>query len=160
MSKSFEPNTRNDLMHPDVQIVNGQLVERDALRIAEKVNDLNPNLYVQCLESAPTLLGEPPFRIIERCRDGKDRILFSFWTLDDTVIMRIRAADMSKQDVLAKIEKNNLNVKAAQRAAAKEQFAEGSEIAYAVMKSKKSSYSVPVEGEKTTFFEDRPAERG
>ncbi len=149
----------SDFLSHDLQIVNGQIVETDALRIAERVHELNPNLRVQVLESAPTMLGEPPFRVIERGKDGRDHIVLTAWELNETILMRLRAADMSQHDVLARIEKNNQKIKDQQKKDAKESLEQGSRVMYDVMKSPKSKYSVPNEdGTITTFYEDRPSE--
>lgn len=131
-----------DQAAPQFIRVQGIPVEKDALRIAEKVHEYDPSLRVQYLEQAESV-GEPPFRIVEHCRDGVDRPVFSVWILDNTVLERIWLADNQKFDVNARLDITNARAKAQEGRRFKEKLEEAHEVTTAVLASPKSSYTVP-----------------
>lgn len=92
-----------------VQLDDGSLIERDVLGIVERIRAYDENLNVQYLDPASASgVTEAPYRIIERCRDNEWRVVFAVWTLDETVLQRIYAADSAKLDVLANLSANNM----------------------------------------------------
>lgn len=123
--------------------VDGVLVESDALKIAEKVNLYDPNLRVTFLNESARSVGEPPYVIVERCRDGVDRPVFGVWKLDETVLQRIYAADNEKWNVLQRVDETNARAKQQEKRRYKEVMAEAKEITEAVLRSPKSTYTVP-----------------
>jgi hypothetical protein len=123
--------------------VDGALVETDALRIAERVHEYDPNLSVKFLASAAQLVAEPPFVVVERCRDGVERPVFSVWKLDETVLQRLYAADNEKWNVLAQLDANNAKVKQREKRRYRDSMDEAKEIVKSVIKSPKSTYTVP-----------------
>lgn len=133
-------------------LVEGVLVERDALHIAEKVHEYDPNLRIQYLESAPRF-DEPPFQIVEHCKDGIDRVVFGFWEMNDTVIERLYKADTQAFDIDARLTKQNVKAREDEKQRYREKAEEAIEIAVDVLKSPKSTYTFkdPETGEKTKF---------
>ena len=89
MSDYYDPGTGAHVM------VDGMIVERDALRVAEAIRDYDENLVVLCLQQAEGLSDEP-FVVAERGPDGVLRPIFRCWQLDDNVLQRIYLADNKK----------------------------------------------------------------
>lgn len=135
----------------EMTVVDGVQVEVDVLRIVEAIQEYDPNLRVQYLEKA-TSFGDPPFRVIEKCRDGVDRIAFTAWELDGRLLERVMKADCAKRDLDAIMTKQNRAAKDALNRRYREQMEEANEIAHAVLRSRKSKYTVRTpDGELLTF---------
>lgn len=139
---------------PLTDLGDGTFVESDVLRIVEAIAEYDPNLRVQYLESAGNA-GDPPFRVIERCRDGVDRVAFTAWELDGRLLERIMKADCAKRDLDAVITDANIKAKAELKRRYRESLEEAQEIAFSVLRSRKSKYTVrhPETGELLTFTE-------
>lgn len=140
--------------------VGGQLVERDALRIAEKVAEYDPSLKIQYLEEAAnSIVSDPPFRIVELCPDGIERTVFYAWQLDDRIIERLYAADNRKHNVLAELDKNNAKAKKEVKRNFEEKLIDAHDISAAVARTPKDTYSAkdPFTGRKITFKSNEPA---
>lgn len=133
-------------------VVGGVQVELDVLRIAEAIHEYDKNLRVQFLAEAAAV-NDPPFRVIERCRDGIDRVAFLAWELDGRLLERVMKADCAKRDLDAIMTKQNRRAKDALVHRYREDLQEANEIAYAVLRSRKSKYTVkhPETGELLTF---------
>lgn len=123
--------------------VNGVWVEGDALRIAEKVQEFDSRLRVQYLEEAAKI-NEPPFRVVERCRDGVDRVVITAWKLDDRIIERLYAADTERHGdlILKKMDANNAKLRADAKQRYKESVQEAGAMAAAVLASAKDTYKL------------------
>lgn len=136
-------------------MVEGTVVEADALHIAERVHEYDRNLTVQYLEQAAHL-NEPPFRVIEHCRDGIDRVAFTAWALDERLLQRVYAGDNDKHDVDALITAANRKAKDAQLAASRESMDEANDITKFIIKSPKTRYTVRLNdrhGQRKVTFE-------
>jgi hypothetical protein len=133
-------------------VVGGVQVELDVLRIAEAIHEYDPNLRVQFLNEAAAV-GDAPFRVIEHCRDGVDRVAFLAWELDGRLLERVMKADCAKRDLDAIMTKQNRAAKDEVNRRYREQMEEAHEIAHAVMRSRKSKYTVkdPNTGELLVF---------
>lgn len=144
--------SREELRKLNLVKVQGQLVERDALHIAEKIAEYDPNLYVQYLESTDRI-NDPPFRVMERCRDNVDRVAFTAWTLDDRLMQRIYAADTARTNPSENIFDVNERVRQEDRRRYRERMDDANDIAEHVLKSPKSRYTYknPDTGKITTF---------
>lgn len=153
MSNFYDPGTGTHV------VVDGMLVERDALRVAEAIKDYDENLEVLCLEQAEGLSDEP-FVIAERGPDGVLRPIFRCWQLDDNVLQRLYLADNQKFNTFDTL----LNMEQQQKARYKyewDEFRGDAKDKIAHIAGMRSSYSVPDEktGDIITFYDDRPAER-
>lgn len=144
--------TREQLRKMHLVRVEGQLVERDALNIAEKINAYDSNLYLQVL-NASDCISDPPFRVLERCKDGIDRVAFTAWTLDDRLMQRIYSADTNKFQVGEEAEKHNERLRNEDRRRYQEKQEALNELAVGVLKSPKDTYKAnhPETGELLTF---------
>lgn len=133
--------------------VQGRIVERDALNIAEKISIYDPNLYVQVLDGPAVDLQTPPFRVMEICKDGVHRVAMTAWTLDGQLFDRIVAADTSHYDILGKMDKNNDKARNEDRRRYQEKMDQLHELSFDVLRSPKDTYTAkhPETGEKLTF---------
>ena len=142
-----------DIRDEGVVLVDGAWVEQDALRIAERIHEYCSDLRVQYLDGLAKL-GDPPFRVIEHCKDGKDRILLDAWKLDEFVFQRVVAADIHRTPDLGDlIIIKNAEVKKKVRKYKREQMAEDSRLAASVVTSPKDSYTFhhPISQQKLTI---------
>lgn len=135
-----------------VKLDDGSLVERDVLNIVERVYEYDSNLKVQYLEWAGKL-GEPPYRIMELCRDNVWRTVFGVWKLDETVLERLYAADHLNHDILAKIDTQNAMVRKGLKRRYEERMESAADMVEHYLKSPKGRYSIrdEVTGKKITL---------
>src|SRR5688572_6716021 len=141
--------------------VEGMLVERDALRIAEAIQDYDENLVLLCLDPAKDHeLSEEPFIVAEKCPDGILRPVLRAWQLDDMILMRIKSADCQRVNPLDTIEQITQRIKKENQRRYEEWRAEAKDIAVHVA-GMKSSYTVRDSrtGDLLTFYDDRPPKR-
>lgn len=139
-------------------VIDGQIVERDALYIVEKLQEINPNLVVLCLDPAVASdITEAPFIVCELVGDQVYKI-FDCWQLDDTVVERVRMSDTHKIDVLEALAQKELAKKREAEYEASQQREANKELVTAIIDSRKSSFSFEKEdGTKVTLYDDRPA---
>ena len=149
----YDPGTGDHIL------VDGNIVERDALRVAEAINDYDPNLVVLCLEHSDDITEEP-FILAERCRDGIMRPIFRFWKLDDTVLQRAQLADGHKFSALKTVEESEAAFKRSNQQRYQEWRAEAKDVVKHIA-GMKSKYTVRDSntGELITFYDDRPSTR-
>lgn len=136
------------------------IVERDVLRVAEKIMRHSPNLKVKYLDPDRAAgLFDAPYIITEMCRDGQERVLMSVWQLDDSVYDRVVMGDLSlmrsPEDLLEKIDKNNEAVRQAEKQKQREKNEAIMEMVADVIASPKDTYSAtnPVTGREHVFTE-------
>lgn len=142
-----------------IEIAAGVYVEEDALRIVEKVQEYDPNLRVKyCAEFAS--LSDAPYKLVEVCPDGIERVVFDIWELDDRVIQRLYAADTRFHEVEKQLDTINANAKDALKRRYKELEMEASEIAHSVFSSSKDTYRLtdPHTGRKLKIHASKPVE--
>jgi len=119
-----------------VEISSGVYVENDVLGVVEEIQRRFPTLDVQFLDPRRfPELTDAPYRIIEHCPDGFDRILFSTWQLDNRVIDRIYAADTSRGNILDRIDQNNTRVREGEQRRFQERLDEAADLAAHVLKA-------------------------
>ena len=91
MSNYYDPGTGDHVL------VDGMIVERDALMIAEAIRDYDENLVVLCVDpNHVSGISEEPFVIAERDDAGVLHPVLRAWTLDQSVLDRIWLADNKK----------------------------------------------------------------
>jgi hypothetical protein len=142
--------------------VDGMLVERDALRIAEAIRDYDPNLVLLCIDpdSNPGITEEP-FVVAEKDSSGNLHPVLRSWVLDDTILERIWLADQHKVNGWEQLLKLEENQKKAEQRRYQEKRDEAKDITGHVIATRKSKYTVRDSntGDMITFFDDRPSER-
>lgn len=142
--------------------VDGQMVEKDALRVAEALRDYDENLSIICIDPNVADINDAPFIIAQKCPDGVLRRVFECWELNNTVLERIEASDTTRNDIQSYIEYKNAESRKESRMRYQEKRWEIKDIGASLLKNKKSSftYSDPTTGEKVTIHENKPSERG
>ena len=143
-------------------VVDGNIIERDTLYIAERLIEINPNLVILATDPQRTdSLGEEPWLICETCPDGRVRKIFGCWQLDESVITRVQLADTYGRDILGDLEKQEQKAKEAKEKAFKERVEQANEIAYKILQTNKSKYTFtdPFNGDTVIVHDDKPSER-
>ena len=137
---------------PEIVMVRGVAVERDALRVAEAITEYDENLRLQFVPESASV-GDPPFRVIERCRDGVERVAMYAWKLDGELLERIKAADCAARDLDDIITRKNREAKDRLNRRYRDAMDEANDIAKSALKSDKSKYTVrdPHDGQLKTF---------
>ena len=141
--------------------VDGMIVESDTLRVAEAINDYDPNLVVLCIDPDHVEgISEEPFVIAEKGKDGVLRPVLRAWVLDDLVLQRIQASDTARSDPFHLLETMEEKAKKASRSRYNDIREETRDIV-AHIAGIKSKYTVrdTKTGELITFYDDRPATR-
>jgi hypothetical protein len=137
MSDWFDPGTGNFLM------VEGAIVERDALYIAEKLQDYDPDLVVLCLdpENLHAQFTDAPFVVCRRLPNGQYQRVLEAWKLDDTVLERVYLADSHRHNQLDLLVKMEEKKKADKAKADKEKLDDKHQLFAAALRNKKSTFS-------------------
>jgi len=126
----------------DTIIVDGAVVEKDALRIAEAIEDISPNLKVICLDPTTAGVNEAPFVIVELCTDGVWRPVFSAWQLDQRVLDRIHMADRyAGNNALAMVEEAEAAFYKKEHQRFQEEREKAIDLVASIVRSPKSSFT-------------------
>lgn len=148
-----------DLDQRLVELAAGVYVERDTLHVVERIMEYDPNLRVKYLDpDRGGELGDPPYKIFERCPDGHERLVFSVWTLDERVLERLWAADTQRHDIVNVLGITNARARGNLTRRFQEEREAAKDIVEAIIKSPKGSYTVPgsVEGTIVKFDSHEP----
>lgn len=127
-----------------VELAAGVYVDRDVLDIVERIREYDPNLRIKYLD--PDRGGEfddPPYKIMELCPDGHERLVFGVWCLDASVLERLYLADTQRHDILAGIAKNNARAQAELQRRYEEERDEAREMTEAIIRTHKDTYTLP-----------------
>ena len=136
-----------------VKLDESTIVERDVLNIIQKIMEYDQNLKVQYLERAATL-GDAPWRIIERCKDGEYRVVFYAWQMDERVLDRLRLADCYAVDVLGAMDSHNNSLRKLEGRRFQERMGEAGDITTHILKSPKGRYTFKQGNKKVTIDDD------
>lgn len=141
--------------------VGGNLVEHDALRVAEAVHAYDEDLYVIGLDpNGPIKLNSAPYMVVCKMPDGSYQKVLEAWSLDDRVLERIWAADSQRFDTLASIDRINSGVKMDKWHRYRDEQEDNNELAVAILKSQKSSFEFDNKnGDRIKINERAPVER-
>lgn len=135
--------------------IEGATVERDVLGIIAEIQRRWPELKIQYLNPDRTSEpGDAPWRIVETCKDGVDRLVCSVWQLDNRVIDRIHAADMLNPGFLAKIDAQNAAVRLNMERRFREEMDEAKDVVAHIARSPKGRYSAPTADGGLYLFDD------
>lgn len=138
-----------------IDLGRGVRVENDVLGVVEEIRRIWPVLDVQFLDpSRFEDITDAPYRIIERCADGFDRVVFSTWTLDKSIIERIWNADTLRGSILDRIDANNNALKAGERQRFKERMDEAADLARSIMKHPSTSYKFRNDADELVTIQD------
>lgn len=144
---------RTDFKNRMVQIADGMYVERDVLGIVQKVQEYDSRLNIKiAVDPGP---GDPPYKLVETCRDGLERVVFDIWELNDRVIERLHAADNARGSVLETVDGKNINLKREMNQRYRERVDEAHDIVKTFMKSRTKSKWTVKDGDRLVTIEDR-----
>jgi response regulator RpfG family c-di-GMP phosphodiesterase len=152
----FDPGDGNFI------VIDGQIVERDSLRIAEKIKEFDPNLEVFCLDPELADVNDAPFVIVEYVNGVFKRVMEA-WTLDDQVLHRLHFAHSTTVEELTQKYEDLKKVQYDRKMSRYKEIKEAKkDLVKHIVADKHSNYSFKDEetGEKVTVFDDRPAKRG
>lgn len=124
-----------------IEMSDGSYVEADVLNVVEKIRDYDSNLNVKYCDPALADPTDPPYKIVELCPDGMERVVFGVWELNETVLERLYAADNSRTNVLLDIHGNNLLAQKELDRRYQEVRAEDRDILTSYLRSPKGRYS-------------------
>lgn len=145
--------------------VEGFVCTKEFFDFVKAMKEHDDNLELACLNPDMAELGDEPFVILERCRDGNLRKVFGVWEINESVLDRIRMCDSNRIDILAMIDKEN----AARERETMRRYRDKAEENKAIVESavrnmgerERSSYSWKDKetGEKVIVHADKPSER-
>jgi hypothetical protein len=124
-----------------IELADGSYVEEDVLNIVEKIRAYDSNLSVKYCDPARADPSDPPYKVVELCPDGMERVVFGVWELNEKILERLYAADNSRTNVLVDIHGNNLIAKAQQERRYNEVCLEDQDVVSHLLKSPKGRYS-------------------
>lgn len=133
--------TAQDLLHASPESLLRE--QDDVFRVVEQIRAYDPNLDVAYLDPDKGSISDAPYVIVEHCRDGKTRLLFSVWQLDASVMDRIYAADTTKFDVEGAIDLANAKARKEIEDKRAEVFGEAKDVVKHIIANPKGTYSFP-----------------
>lgn len=142
-------------------LVDGQIVEKDALHIAERIKEYDENLEIMCLDPMMSDFNDAPFVICERKPDGSLRKIFEAWELNNQILERIAQADNHLFDLNAKFDSINNVAEKLKADRYKDKQGATTELIESIVKDRKTHFSFKNdEGDLVTIHEDRPVQKG
>jgi len=142
--------------------VDGQLVEADALKIAEKVHDYDPDLQIICVDPSRAAFTEAPFLVIRDKGSGVFEKVLEAWVLDDKIIERIWASDGAKFNTLDTLVGMENRKKMEAQYINDQKRGHNIELGVSIIRNPKSSYTFKDDrtDDLVTIHENKPVTRG
>lgn len=121
--------------------VDGNLVEKDVLGIAERIKEYDPDLEIFCLDPVKGDLNDAPYVVcwLDRRTNSYVRV-FEVWELNNSVYDRIIQADQHRFDALSKVESMEDIQRKLREARYKEKRLEMSDILASAMRNRKPTF--------------------
>jgi hypothetical protein len=143
--------------HGEHVIVDGNIVERDVLGIAERIKEYDPDLEIFCLDPDMGDINDAPYVICWfDTRTGSYVRVFECWELNASVYDRVVAADQHRFDALSKVESMESVQAKLKEARYKEKRLEMADLLATAMKHKKTTFKFEnTEGDLVTLDETR-----
>lgn len=135
---SLKPDEVTDRL---IRLAEGVYVEHDVLGIVQRIYEYDRNLRVKYLDPQRAEFGDAPYKIVEECMDGQERVIFDCWELNELVLERLYAADTMKNDILAQLDAKNALARIHQQQRYQDQRLEAQDIVKHFIKSPKGRYS-------------------
>lgn len=144
--------TAQDLLHANPESLLRE--QEDVFRVVEQIRAYDPNLDVAYLDPDKGSISDAPYVIVEHCRDGITRLLFSVWELNASVMERIYAADTTKVDVQGAIDLANEKARKEIEEHKADRFGEAKDVTSHILKNPKGTYSFPTAGGEVVTLRD------
>ena len=116
-------------------------VDHDVANVVNEVARLWPDLKIQYCPN-PTL-ADPPYRVVELCRDGIWRTVLDVWQLDNRLLDMLHNCDSHRVDVLAALDKHNAGVRLTQAETERAWRDAAKDVMASAFKSAKGTYTIP-----------------
>lgn len=136
-------------------------VDHDVANVVNEVARLWPDLKIQyCMDPS---IADPPYRVVELCKDGVWRPVLNVWQLDNRLLDMLHSCDGYKVDILAQMDAHNAGIRKAQAEAERAWRDAAKDVMASVFKSPRGVYTIPDvrpghEGE-VIKIDDDPARR-
>ena len=138
-------------------LVDGQIVERDALHIAERIHEYDENLELVCLDPDKAGINDAPFLVLELLPNGTRTVAFEAWSLDERLLERIYNADKRRVDSLVLIDDMMKKKRLDNEKRYQERSDERKDIMLSALVNQKTTFSLKNrEGDKVTIDEMSP----
>ena len=141
--------------------VDGFLVEEDALRVAEKIKEYDPDLEILCLKPEMAGAGEEPFQICHKDSSGVLRKIFGCWELNDMVLERIRLSDGHRVNTIDVLNNMEAQIKKDRDSRYRDLLDEKKDLVDHIAANRRNVYTFrdEVTGDLVKVYDDRPSER-
>lgn len=152
----FDPGSGNHVM------IDGMIVEKDALRIAEKIKDYDPDLILITADpnDPEVSFTSAPFLVLKDKGNGVYERVLEAWKLDDQILERLWLSDGAKNNQLEILAKMELAKKAEETRQWEEKRGANKELATSIISSPQSSYKFKnKEGDLIKLHEDTGVDR-
>lgn len=116
-------------------------VDGDVANVVNEVARLWPDLKIQYCPN-PTV-ADPPYRVVELCKDGVWRPVLNVWQLDNRLLDMLHSCDSYRTDILAQLDKHNASVRKAQEEAEQAWRDAAKDVMASVFRSSKGTYTIP-----------------
>lgn len=138
-----------------IKLEDGSVVERDVFSISQIIAERWPELRIMYLDpSRVAEVNDPPYKIVEKCKDGNYREVMRVWQLDYSVIRRLELADTHSVDVEALLD----GLVAKEQAKTKAKYSEANEqikdIAVSALTTPKKKYTFKTENGRLVTIEN------
>lgn len=155
MSNYYDPGSGNHV------VVDGHIVERDALRVAEAIKEYDPDLEILCLDPDEAGVNDAPFIICHRDSNGILKRVFEAWELDDRVLDRIRLSDGQRNNVIQTLENMEAKIQKDRDDRYKDIMGSKKDLVSHIGATRQSVYTFrdDTTGELVRIYDDRPSER-
>lgn len=141
--------------------VDGHIVERDALRIAEKIAEHDPDLRILCLDPNKSGVNDAPFIVCHVRNDGSMYRVFECWELNDTIVERVIMADNHRFDCVDRLTSMQDVQRKLQEDRYRDKSLEMQDIVASAVKNRTSAFKFKNDqDELVTIHDNKPVEKG
>lgn len=117
-------------------------VDHDIFGVVQEIRDRWPQLQVQFCNPDLADPSDAPYRIIEMGRDGQWYEVMAIWEMDRRVIDRLYDSDITRTDVLRRVEESERKAREEQKLKELAEFEEANDIATHALTSRQSKYKI------------------
>lgn len=152
MGNYFDPGN-----HQDFILVDGNIVEKRAHAIVQKIKEYDEDLDVLCLDPThpDVTFADAPFVVVRRTPQGTLERVFEAWELDDRILERLWLSDAQKNNQLEILARMEEKKKREEDYAKSQKMGANHELFAAAMSTPKSSFSFRnEEGDLVTIKDD------
>lgn len=139
--------------------IDNMLVERDALGIAERIKEYDPDLILICADPNDVQVTTAPFMVVWHSPRGTYEKVLEAWTLDATILERLYNADQHRFDTLVTLEQWETRNRKMSQDRYQEKRDESMDLVVAIAKNRKSSFTFKKDDDLVRINEIGPVTR-